>query len=482
MLELPARMQPHISRRTAIQAGTIGIMGLGMNHIQALRSLGDDGATRPKSCIYIFLSGGLAQHDSFDLKPDAPDNVRGEFHPIATQTPGIQICEHLPMLAQRSHLWSLVRSLTHPFNEHFEAHMVMLSGRTQLPPSFRAGKPQPNDWPSIAAITGDATHSQNNMPPAVVLPEILKNPGGQVASGQFAGLMGSHREPWFVEASPFQGRQSSGAFPTYSFNHLKEAATDGSKLRFQAPNLSLPEGLHAGRMSNRVALLNTLEQQRRTLEQAASVSELDRHRQASISLLADPKVQHAFDVTNADDDVQDRYGRNSFGWSLLMARRLVDIGVNLVQVNLGNWNSWDTHGGNFPKLKDFLLPPTDRALSALLDDLNESGQLDDTLIVMAGEFGRTPRISHLPQHYKLPGRDHWGGAQSVLLAGGGVKGGQVIGSTDKLGAYPASDAQTPENLAATIYNALGIPATAAWYDESDRPHHIYHGRPISGLV
>ncbi|MBC8355151.1 MAG: DUF1501 domain-containing protein [Planctomycetes bacterium] len=480
MFEPLASPHAHLSRRTAIQAGTIGLMGLGMNHVQALRA--DTGTKSAKSCIYIFLSGGLAQHDSFDLKPNAPDNVRGEFNPIATRTPEIQICEHLPLLAQRSRLWSLVRSLTHPFNEHFEAHMVMLSGRTQLPPGFRSGKPQPNDWPSIAAITGDKTRARNNMPPAVVLPEILKNPGGQVASGQFAGEMGSHREPWFVEASPFQGRQSSGAFPTYSFNHLKEAATDGSELLFQAPNLSLPEGLHAGRMSNRVELLNTLEQQRRKLEQAASVAELDRHRQASISLLADPKVQHAFDVTNASDNAQDRYGRNSFGWSLLMARRLVDIGVNLVQVNLGNWNSWDTHGANFPKLKDFLLPPTDRALSALLDDLNESGQLDDTLIVMAGEFGRTPRISHLPQHYKLPGRDHWGGAQSVLLAGGGIQGGRVIGATDKLGAYPASEPQKPENMAATIYETLGIPETAAWYDESDRPHQIYYGQPISGLT
>ncbi|MEX0819942.1 MAG: DUF1501 domain-containing protein [Pirellulaceae bacterium] len=476
-------LPPHQpSRRVAIQAGAMGLMGLGMNHLQPLQSLADPRTTKAKACIYIFLSGGLAQHDSFDLKPDAPDNVRGEFQPIATHTPGLQICEHLPMLAQRSRLWSLVRSLTHPFNEHFEAHMVMLSGRTQLPPSYRSGKPQPDDWPSIAAIAADATRARNNLPPAVVLPEILKNPGGQVASGQFAGEMGAHRDPWFVEASPFQGRNSSGAFPAYSFNHLKEAAIDGNNLLFQAPNLTLPEGLYQGRLARRVALLESLDEQRRGLEQAASVVELDRHRQASISLLADPKVQHAFDVTNASEEAQKRYGQNSFGWSLLMARRLIDIGVNLVQVNLGNWNSWDTHGANFPKLKDFLLPPTDRALSALLDDLNDSGQLDDTLIVMAGEFGRTPRISHLPKFYKLPGRDHWGGAQSVLLAGGGIQGGRVVGATDKLGAYPASDPQKPENMAATIYDALGIPATAAWHDEADRPHQIYYGQPISGLA
>ena len=164
-----------------------------------------------------------------------------------------------------------------------------------------------------------------------------------------------------------------------------------------------------------------------------------------------------------------------------MARRLVDAGVNLVQVNLGNDETWDTHGNAFPHLKDKLLPPTDRALSALLDDLNERGTLEETLIVMAGEFGRTPKISLLPKHYKLPGRDHWGAVQTVLLAGGGVQGGRVIGASDKLGAFPADMPQRPENFAATIYQALGIPATAAWYDAFNRPTHIYQGEPIPGL-
>jgi uncharacterized protein (DUF1501 family) len=189
-----------------------------------------------------------------------------------------------------------------------------------------------------------------------------------------------------------------------------------------------------------------------------------------------------FDVTNAEARVLDRYGRNAFGWSLLMARRLVEAGVNLVQVNLGNNETWDTHGNAFPHLKDNLFPPADKAISALLDDLHENGLLDSTLIVMAGEFGRTPKISTLPQYYKLPGRDHWGAVQTVFFAGGGVKGGRVIGSSDKIGGFPASDPQTPENMAATIYNCLGIPETAMWNDAVDRPHHIYYGRPIGGLL
>ena len=199
-------------------------------------------------------------------------------------------------------------------------------------------------------------------------------------------------------------------------------------------------------------------------------------------MLTDPRVRTAFDVTKAPEKVQERYGRNSFGWSLLMARQLIEAGVALVQVNLGNNETWDTHGNAFPHLKDYLFPPTDKALSALLDDLHASGQLDSTLIVMAGEFGRTPKISTLPQYYKLPGRDHWGAVQTVFFAGGGVRGGTVIGASDKIGGYPARDPQKPENLAASIYQFLGIPKTAMWRDVQDRPHHVYYGEPIGGLM
>ena len=206
------------------------------------------------------------------------------------------------------------------------------------------------------------------------------------------------------------------------------------------------------------------------------------HRQSAVSLLTDPKVRRAFDVTKADAHIQERYGRNSFGWSLLMAFRLVEAGVNMIQVNLGNNETWDTHGDIFPRLKDKLFPPTDRALCALLDDLQSTGLLDTTLIVMGSEFGRTPRLSTLGQSFAGAGRDHWGAVQSVFFAGGGVRGGTVIGSSDKRGAYPASNPQQPENMAATIYHALGIPATAEWRDAVDRPHAIYHGRPIGGLI
>jgi len=459
-----------------LEAGSIGILGLGMNHVSALTAadeLTETGPhTRAKSAILIFLSGGLTQHDSFDPKPDSPDDIRGEFHPIATRTPGFQICEHLPKLAERSQKWSVIRSLTTPYNGHSEGHMAIQSGRTPLPVGFNASKPQPTDWPSIASVVGDALPPRNNnLPTAVALPERLVHRTGRVIPGQFGGQMGNRRDPWFIEASPFNAK-SYGAYPDYEF-HFVRGREQNKNLSFQAPNLTLPEGLNSNRLASRARLSSMLDQQRRHLGQAADVQAFDHYRQASISLLSNPKVQRAFDVHGADTKVLDRYGRNSFGWSLLMARQLVEAGVNLIQVNLGNNETWDTHDNNFPLLRDCLLPPTDQSVSALLDDLDDRGLLDETLIVMVGEMGRTPKINK-----KLPGRDHWGAVQSVFVAGGGIQGGVIVGASDKDGAYPASDPQRPENLAATIYHALGIPPTATWKDDLDRPHHIYHGEPI----
>jgi len=486
-----AAQHPVFGRRTALQAGAVGLLGLGMNHLDALQAATRvDGAYTPveptaKSCIYIFLSGGLAQQDSFDLKPHAPDGVRGDFNPIATKTPGIDICEHLPGLAQRSNDWAVVRSLTHSTNGHTLGHYYMLTGRSVTNPGFVGDrKPRPNDWPSIASIVGDALPPRNNnLPPAIVLPERLVHWSGGVIPGAYGGQMGRHRDPFFIEASPYGDPMWRGAYPEYTFpNQSKKPPGSPDARVYQAPNLKLPDGLSSRRMDRRLGLLDSIDGQRQALEKSAEGHSYDLHRQSAISLLADQKVQRAFDVTRADDKVQQLYGRNSFGWSLLMAYRLVESGVNLVQVNLGNNETWDTHGDAFPRLRDKLFPPTDRALCALIDDLKASGLFDSTLIVMAGEFGRTPKISHLTDTFFGPGRDHWGAVQSVFFAGGGIRGGTVVGSSDKQAAYPAADPQTPDNMAATIYHALGIPKTAAWYDETNRPHHIYNGEPIAGLL
>ena len=470
---------PVCTRRAAVQAGSIGLLGLGMNHLPGLRALGADAGRAPRNrparaVIYLFLSGGLAQHDSFDLKPEAADTIRGEFQPIATATPGLRICEHLPKLAQRSHLWALCRSLTHSTNDHSLGHHIMLTGQSSKPAGFDASKPTANDHPSIASIVTQMLPPCNNLPPAIVLPETLIHRTARVIPGQFAGAMGPRYDPWILSASPFNAK-TYGAYPEYEFHH--ETGKADSQLTFQAPNLTLPDYLTDERLSTRLDLLQALDEQRRTLEEHATTENFDRHRQQAIALLADRRVQKAFDVRHAEPREQDRYGRHQFGWSLLMAKRLVEAGVSLVQVNLGNNETWDTHQAAFPNLKNFLLPPLDQSVSALLDDLHASGLLESTLVVMAGEFGRTPRISLLPG-VKLPGRDHWGAVQTVWFAGGGVPGGTVVGSSDKIGGYPASEPQTPENLGATIYQALGIPATAAWRDPAERPHFLYQGEPI----
>jgi hypothetical protein len=355
----------------------------------------------------------------------------------------------------------------------------MLTGRTPMPPGFDASKPKPNDWPSIAAVANQLVPRRNNLPPAVVLPEALIHREGRIIPGQFAGEMGARWDPWVLTASPYNPT-SYGAYPVYGF-HFERGTENPKHLKFQAPSLTLPEDLTRPRLGGRLDLLALVERQQRDLERQATIEGFDRHRQQAISLLADSKVRKAIDVVHADAATQDRYGRNLFGWSLLMARNLVEAGVSLVQVNLGNNETWDTHEAQFPLLKDNLFPPTDQALSALLDDLAARGLLDSTLIVMAGEFGRTPKISRLPSA-KLPGRDHWGPVQTVFFAGGGVHGGAVVGSSDKTGGYPHTDPQTPENLGATIYNALGLPPTTAFHDPADRPHFIYHGQPIMGLM
>ena len=485
---LPTPTHPLISRRTAVQAGTLGLLGLGINQVESLKAApaatGSPGGFR--RCIYIFLSGGLAQQDSFDLKPNAPVSIRGEFRPVATRTPGVTICEHLPGLAQRSHLWSTCRSMTHSTNGHTLGHYFMLTGRSVKNLGFRGDRqPRPGDYPSILSNAGYAvTHhpelarENTQLPPAAVVPETLIHWSGGTIPGQFGGQMGYRHDPWFIEASPYHNIQR-GAYPEYNFPNLGLPFREEDRV-FRAPNLTLPHSLTSARFTRRLDVLRSIERQQRHLDEAASARSFGRLRDGAISLLNDPKVQHAFDVTNEKDTEQHRYGRNSYGWSLLMARRLIEAGVPLVQVNLGNNETWDTHGDAFPRFKEKLFPPTDRGLSALLDDLHDRGLLESTLIVMAGEFGRTPKLE-TNRHYKLPGRDHWGAVQTVFFAGGGTRGGTVVGSSDKIAGYPAANPQKPENLAATIYHSLGIPHDAAWQDDLNRPHQIYHGEPIAEL-
>lgn len=466
---------PRVTRRTALQAGSVGILGLGMAELAALRALATPAPVVPtKSVILVFLTGGISHQDSFDLKPEAPDIVRGEFRPIATRTPGIDVCEHLPLLAERSERYAIIRSVGTNSDGHEEACHALLTGRLDFPAGFNLNNvPSPNEWPSLAAQVTHATRGRNNLPPAVVLPQPSVNEAGKVRPGQYAGRLGPRHEAWHMDiAAPCA--LGNGACPNcFRF--------DGSPFRhesstiFDTPMLTLPDG-GPSRLNGRLGLLSQIESQLRRMEGAADFGNVDRYRQQAISVLAEPAVRRAFEVENAAPEALQRYGKNKFGLSLLMAYRLVAAGVNLVQVNLGKNSSWDTHVQNFVNLKNNLLPYLDQSVSALIDDLMQSGLMDETLVIVTGEFGRTPKIN------KDAGRDHWGPVMSLLMAGAGVQGGRVIGATDNIAAQPIRDRYTPENLAATIYQTLGIPRHAEWTDFDGRPHELYRGEPISGLT
>lgn len=471
---------PKFHRRDMLQAGAIGLMGLSMAQVSALQAASDNPRRRGnKSVIYIFLSGGLSQHDSFDPKPDAPDNIRGEFGSIQTDLPGIRVCEHLPKLAARSKKWALVRSLSHPSNGHSEGHHMMLTGRTTIPPGFSPSKPNPTDFPSMASLVGNLIPGRNQLPSSAVLPFYYVHHSGRLIAGQYAGMLGPRHDPWLLNAS--HNCPGYGACPD-CIDHQQRAHQHQGLPVFQTPNLRLPEGINLARLEDRRGLLDIIDHQRRSADEAVATAALDQHRASAWSLLTSGRVRAAFDLSNEPAQVLDSYGRNLFGYSCLLARRLVEIGVSMIQINLGRNETWDTHGNAFPHLKNNLYPPMDRCVSALMDDLEARGMLDSTLLVMAGEFGRTPRISTLSQFYKGPGRDHWGAVQSLLLAGGGVRGGTVVGESDRQGGFPKTAKQQPENLAATIYNTLGLDPHFMWKDQGGRPHHLYHGDPIPGLM
>jgi hypothetical protein len=464
------------SRREALRAGAIGLLGLGMADVSALRAAAGETRPRARSVIFVFLTGGLSHLDSFDLKPDAPDTVRGEFRPTATRTPGVQVCEHLPLLAGRSDTWSLVRSVATGSDGHEIACHMLLTGRLDLPAGFSIQNvPSPNEWPSIPALVNYARGGRggNNLPPSAVLPEPSINEAGKVRPGQYAGRLGPRWEAWHLPMAA-KCPLGNGACP-HCFRFEGTPFRHEPATVFETPALTLPDG-GAGRLQGRVGLLERIERQQRDLERVAVSQSLDRHRQQAISVLNDPRTRRAFEVEKADARTLERYGKNKFGLSLLMAFRLVEAGVTLVQVNLGKNSSWDTHRRNFVNLKDNLLPYFDRSVAALLDDLGDSGLLGETLVIVTGEFGRTPKIN------KDAGRDHWGPVMSLLLAGGGVQGGRVVGTSDRIGAQPVADRQTPENLAATLYSALGIPRDTTWQDTDGRPYELYRGEPIPGLT
>lgn len=457
---------PQPTRRDAVRAGTIGLASLAAPGFSA------ESAPRPKSVIFVFLTGGLSQLDSFDMKPDAPDTVRGEFTSIQTRTTGLRICEHLPLLANRSDKYTVIRSMATGSDGHEIACHMLLSGRLDTPAGFSMENiPNRTEWPSILAQVTHAKRSRgrNDLPVAAVLPEPSVNEAGKVRPGQYAGRLGPRWDAWHLPMAT-KCPLGNGACP-FCFRFDGSPFKHEPKTIFETPDLALAEGGQE-RLNARLGLLESFDRQPRLKERLAEAPGLDRQRLQALGLLHNAKAREAFLVERSDEKAVARYGRNKFGLSLLMASRLSEAGVPLVQVNLGKNSTWDTHNRNFINLKQNLFPHFDRGIAALLDDLGESGRLDDTLVIVTGEFGRTPKIN------KDSGRDHWGSVMSLIVAGGGVKGGRVIGSTDRIAGQPATERCTPENLAATIYSALGIPRDSMWEDTDGRPYELYRAEPL----
>jgi hypothetical protein len=407
--------------------------------------------------ILVFLTGGLSHLDSLDMKPDAPEGIRGEFRPIATTVPGIQVCEHLPELAARAGKLAIVRSLAHPYTNHLNATHELLTGHPQ-PGAFFDKIASRDDYPCYSAGLDYVRPSTDGVPNGVMLPTFLME-GPLVWPGQHAGLLGPRHDPWQIRQDP-------------------------SRPGFRVDSLSLPVGFSVERLDRRQQLLDQLSRSQDALAAPphSGSDSMSDQRQRAMALLLSGKVSGAFDLEREDPRLRDRYGRHMYGQSLLLARRLVEAGVGVVQVNMGRVQTWDTHSSNFKSLKGRLLPPLDRGVGALIDDLETRGLLEETLVVVTGEFGRTPRIgSSTGNVNSRDGRDHWAAVFSAVFAGGGVQGGQVIGQSDRIGAYPASRAYSPADLAATIYQTLGVDPATELRDRLNRPVRLTTGEPIAPL-
>jgi hypothetical protein len=442
-----------VRRRELLQVGSSALLGLTLPTIVAQRAVGQKagGASRParaKSVILAFQTGACSHHDTFDMKPEAAAEVRGPFKPIATPVAGFQVCEHLPKLAARADKYAVIRSFAHRDNNHLMSTHHMITGHLQ-PGGFFDKVASRTDWPCYAAACDYLKPPSDAIPSGVNLPTFLMQ-GPLTWPGQHGGLLSPKHDPWQITADP----------------NLPE---------FRVDNLTLAGGIDLERLNDRRELLAQINARQAVVDRGSESLRLTNQQELAFSMLTSQRLTQAFELNREPDAVRDCYGRHTYGQSLLLARRLVEIGVPIVQVNLGRVQTWDNHGGIFPALKDRLLPPVDQGLSALLDDLEASGRLDETLVILIGEFGRTPKIN------ANAGRDHWGYCFSGLFAGAGIQGGQVIGKSDELGGHPLTKAYTPEDFGATIYSALGIDHESTIYDQFGRPAQLNLGTPIRAL-
>jgi uncharacterized protein (DUF1501 family) len=444
-------MLPHrrycdgVRRRDVLRVGVAGMVGASVTLPRMLRAASAPQAresARPDvSLIVLFLEGGLSTIDTLDLKPDAPPEFRGEFDPIATSVPGVEVCEHLPNLARVADRFALVRHFTHGNSNHGLADHYMLTGYDPRP-GFNASLQPNNQHPAHGAVMAKELGPRGPVPPYVCLPK-MHNAAGPA-------FLGSSAAPFVVNADP-------------------------NSPNFEVADLAPPLEVDASRLTARRELLATIDRYRQSAEVRANADAgaVATFRAKAFDLMTSQETKDAFDIAREPEKLRDQYGRHSLGQSCLMARRLVEAGVRCVTIDHTNW---DTHYNNFHVLKHDLLPHLDAGLPALLTDLDGRGLLETTLVVVMGEFGRTPRVN------KDAGRDHWGPANTILLAGGGVAGGRCLGATNARGEKPAGDSVGPEDLAATIFRCVGIDGTKEFHTPEGRPvKAVNDGHVVAGL-
>ena len=441
---------PRLSRRQFL-GGTVAALGLA-GTATAAGSFG-----RARRCLLLFLTGGPPQHDTFDPKPNAPAQIRGELRPIRTSVPGLHFTELFPHLASRADRFLVVRSVTHADRAHTSAGYTMLTGVPHPKANVESAgmaAPGPGDHPHLGSLLAFA-RPIGAIPTFASLPEVIKDAAVNEFPGQTAGFLGKRFDPFRIEANP-------------------------ERTQFLTPDVFPPGDVPPRRLDEREGLLRRLDRGLKHLP-AASFEGPDADGRKAFAVTRSTAVRRAFALDEESPKTHERYGTHLFGQGCLLARRLLEAGIGLVNVYWhyeGPEDSpvWDTHQNNFPHLRERLAPPTDRAVSAVLDDLGARGLLDDTLVIMMGEFGRTPRVN------KQGGRDHWGGAQSILLSGAGLTLGAVYGSTDRDGGLPAEKPVSPADLTATFLHLLGVPADLEVTDRAGRPIKACHGMALKGLI
>lgn len=447
------------SRREWLRVGGLSALGLSLPRLMHAEAAKTASFGRAKSCILLFLSGGPPQHETWDPKPDAPLEIRGTFRSIATRVPGMHLCETLPHTARIADRLAVIRSMCTDINAHSTSGAFMLTG--YVPQTKAENVPAgPQDWPSIASVVGALKPSTRSPLSSVVLPEIIYNDGHIVWPGQNGGFMGAPWHPMLMKCDP-----------TAQPMHIE--------------GMSLTDGVTSARLGERFDLLRQFDAHFQLAAQSGAVAELGHMHQKAFDVLHSDTSRAAFELERESSALRDNYGRHKFGQSVLLARRLVEAGVRLVQVNwpregsaeVGGSPLWDTHRNNAGRVRDVLCPQFDRTFATLIADLQSRGLLDETLVVVMGEFGRSPKIN------ANGGRDHWGTCFSVALAGVGIGGGQIVGASDRLGATPAERPIHPPELAATIFHLLGIAPSAEFHDPIGRPRSVTDsGQPIRELV